>query len=197
MKNNLFFIALIGVILAMSSCYSKEEKEKMKQEEMQQKRELALADSVKNAQEAKLAEEKKRTEIYNDSLKKAEHIEAIKNSVKITSYYLTSPNSASGVSAYFYYKNLSDKPIKYLVWQGYPVNAVGDPVECTIRRNSSYRGQDTGPVNKGKSGGGCWDCAWYNSTAKKLILESIDIEYMDGSTLSITGDDLYIIGKKK
>ena len=181
----------------MASCYSKEEKEKMRQEEIRQKRELAYKDSLRESAKQKEAEEKRKYKILRDSINKAEHIKSIKNSIKITSYYLTSPNSASGVSVYFYYKNLSDKVIKYLTWQGYPINAVGDPVSCQIRNVASYRGMDTGPVKKGQSGGGYWDCAWYNSTAKKLILESIEIEYMDGSSLTITDDDLYLIGKKK
>ena len=50
-----------------------------------------------------------------DSIAKAERISAIKKTIKITSAYLGRPNSASGVDAYFYYKNLSDKTIKYLV----------------------------------------------------------------------------------
>lgn len=121
----------------------------------------------------------------------------INNSVKLTSYYLSSPNSASGVDAYVYYKNLSDKTIKYFYWEGYPINAVGDQVNCEIRGNKVFRGKDTGPIKKGQSGGGCWGCAWYNWTAKKLIITSIEIEYMDGSSLHISGDDLYEIGKKK
>lgn len=198
MKNVLFTImVMISIITIISSCYSKEERERIKQQEKSQKRELLYSDSIEKAQKLKLIDESIRYEKYMDSINRVNHIETIKKSIKITSYYLTSPNSASGVSAYFYYKNLSDKVIKYLTWEGYPINAVGDPVSCEIRGKSYFRGQDTGPIKKGKIGGGYWECAWYNSTAKKLILESIDIEYMDGSMLTITDDDLYLIGKKK
>lgn len=120
-----------------------------------------------------------------DSIERAERISKVKKTIKITSAYLGRPNSASGVDAYFYYKNLSDKTIKYLIWEGYPINAVGDRVDCEIRGYRSYRGRDTGPVKPGRSSGGCWGCAWYNSTAKKLILTGIEIEYMDGSTFTI------------
>lgn len=125
-----------------------------------------------------------------DSIAKAERINAVKKTIKITSAYLGRPNSASGVDAYFYYKNLSDKTIKYLVWEGYPMNAVGDRVSCEIRGYRDFRGQDTGPVKPGKSSGGCWGCAWYNSTAKKLILTGIEIEYMDGSTFTIKENEI-------
>ena len=125
-----------------------------------------------------------------DSIAKAERISAIKKTIKITSAYLGRPNSASGVDAYFYYKNLSDKTIKYLIWEGYPMNAVGDRVSCEIRGYGDYRGKDTGPVKPGKSSGGCWGCAWYNSTAKKLILTGIEIEYLDGSTFTIKENEI-------
>lgn len=123
--------------------------------------------------------------------------EMVKNSVRITSYYLKSPNSAAGVDAVFYYKNLSKKDIKYFYWEGYPINAVGDAVTCDIRDYSNFRGKDTGPIKPGRTGGGVWECAWYNWTAKKLVLTAVEIEYMDGSNLRIEGDDLYLIGKKK
>ncbi|MBR5437103.1 MAG: hypothetical protein IK120_09635 [Muribaculaceae bacterium] len=125
-----------------------------------------------------------------DSIAKVERISAVKKTIKITSAYLGRPNSASGVDAYFYYKNLSDKTIKYLIWEGYPMNAVGDRVSCEIRGYRDYRGKDTGPVKPGKTSGGCWDCAWYNSTAKKLILTGIEIEYMDGSTFTIKENEM-------
>jgi hypothetical protein len=137
----------------------------------------------------------KRIEFLRISQEK--HREKASKAIKLTSYYLSSPNSASGVSAYVYYKNLSDKPIKYFYWEGYPINAVGDQVSCDIRRNSLFRGKDTGPVKKGQSGGGCWDCAWYNWEAKKLIITAVEIDYIDGTNLRIEGDDLYVIGKKK
>lgn len=141
-----------------------------------------LQDSLEIAEQARL-----------DSIAREERIAAVKHSIKITSAYLGSPNSASGVDAYFYYKNVSDKVIKYLVWIGYPINAVNDRVECDIRGYADFRGKDTGPVNPGRSSGGCWDCAWYNWTAKKLIITGIEIEYMDGTTFTIREDEIQYV----
>lgn len=157
-----------------------------------------IADRERMAREAFIADsiatiEKQRM----DSIARVEHENAVKNSIRITSYYTSSPNSAGGVDVNFYYKNLSDKVIKYLIWEGHPINAVEDAVSCTIRGYSTYRGRDTGPVKKGQSGGGHWSCVWYNYQIKKMILTGIEIEYMDGSTLNISGDDLYLIGKKR
>lgn len=111
-----------------------------------------------------------------DSINESRRVELIKNSIKITSYYLSRPNSASGVDAYFYYKNLSNQTIKYLSWLGHPINAVGDTVECTIRDTSTSGGKSTGPIRKNQTGGGCWECLWCNWSAKKLILSGVYIE---------------------
>lgn len=120
----------------------------------------------------------------------AARIEQLKHTVRIKSAYLSSPNSAGGVDAIVYYVNKSKKTIKYLTWEGCAINAVGDMVACDIRNNYYFRGQDTGPVKPGKTSGGTWSCAWYNWTAKKLRINQIDIEYMDGSTETITESEI-------
>ncbi len=120
----------------------------------------------------------------------AARIETLKHTVKIKSAYLSSPNSAGGVDAIVYYTNKSKKTIKYLTWEGCAINAVGDMVACDIRNTYYFRGKDTGPVKPGKTSGGNWDCAWYNWTAKKLKLNQIDIEYMDGTTETITESEI-------
>ena len=196
MKKVLFY-ACLSFFLCLLSCTSKEEKEKQRIEKARIEREIHVQDSIRAINERNVKEQQRLKELRKDSIRRAKRLKTIKNSIKITSYYLSSPNSASGVDANFYYKNLSDKTIKYLVWRGYPINAVGDPVSCTIRDYSEHGGRDTGPVRKGASGGGSWDCVWYNWQAKKLILTKVEIEYMDGSTLNIEGDELYLIGKKK
>lgn len=117
----------------------------------------------------------------------------VKKSIKITAAYLSQPNSVGGVDAYVYYKNISGKTIKYLTWYGYAINAVGDRVACTIRRDYEFAGKDTGPIKSGKKGGGVWECAWYNSTAKVLQITSIHIEYMDGETLFINSGEIDLV----
>lgn len=127
-----------------------------------------------------------------DSLKRAKRIELLKNTIKIKKAYLSSPNSAGGVDAHFIWKNVSNKTIKYLIWSGYPINAVGDPVSCEARGTSESGGQFTGPIKPGATYGYdiYWDCLWYNYSAKKLVLTGIDIEYMDGSSIHINKNEL-------
>lgn len=178
---------------------------------------MIIIGSVKNAKKAKeeyeannspaaLARKAREDSIarINDSLEQVEkqrldsilherRIRDVKYSIKIKSAYLSHPNSAGGVDAYFYYKNCSNKTIKYLIWEGMPINAVGDPVSCEIRGNSIFHGKDTGPVKPNASGGGVWGCAWYNWTAKNLKIIGIRIEYTDGSVFEIKEDEIPLI----
>lgn len=128
-----------------------------------------------------------------DSIKKANRIELLKKTVCITTARLSSPNSAGGVDAIVFYKNLSDKTIKYFYWEGYAKNAVGDIVESEIGGRELFGGKDTGPIKPRKTGGGCWDCIIYNSTARKLIITEVAIEYMDGTELKIQGNEIKYI----
>uniref|UniRef100_UPI00402650F9 hypothetical protein n=1 Tax=Prevotella sp. TaxID=59823 RepID=UPI00402650F9 len=88
---------------------------------------------------------------------------------------------------------MSNKTIKYFIWKGYAKNAVGDIVENEIGGNVSFSGKDTGPIRPGKTGGGCWDCIIYNWTAKKLVMTSVTIEYMDGTELKISEKEIKYI----
>ena len=92
-----------------------------------------------------------------------------------------------------FYKNLSDKTIKYFYWEGCAKNAVGDIVENEIGGRVLFRGKDTGPIKPRKTGGGCWDCIIYNSTARKLIITEVAIEYMDGTELKIQENEIKYI----
>jgi hypothetical protein len=178
---------------------------------------MIVIGSVKNAKQAKeeyeannspaaLARKAREDSIahVNDSLERVEklridsilherRVKDVKHSIKIKSAYLSHPNSAGGVDAYFYYKNCSDKTIKYLIWEGMPINAVGDPVTCEIRDYSIFHGRDTGPVKPNASGGGVWGCAWYNWTAKKLEIIGVRIEYTDGSVFEIKEEEIPLI----
>ncbi len=194
MKEVIYAIAFVTVFTFVSCGQS----QKKIAERQRIEREQFVADRVAEVERLALEKQKKIEQQRADSIAKAEHERDVKNSIKIISYYTSSPNSAGGVDAHFRYTNLNDKVIKYLTWEAYPINAVGDAVTCSIRDYSSFRGQDTGPVKKGQSSSyGYWECAWYNYQIKKMILTGVDIEYMDGAKLRIDGDDLYLIGKKR
>lgn len=116
--------------------------------------------------------------------------------LKINNYWIDPPNSAGGCDVCFYYTNLSDKTIKYLYWNGFVKNAVNDVISCDISDRSSFSGRDTGPVRPGEEGGGLWENVLYNYTAKELILNSVVINYMDGTSFSIGRNDIKLLEKE-
>lgn len=123
-------------------------------------------------------------ESLSPSAKKAASIITIQKS------NLTSPNSAGGCDYDFEFTNMSNKTIKYLFWYGNVYNAVGDKVACTIRNSYSFSGKDTGPYPEKAIGGGEWDCIIYNWSAKEMRLSKITINYMDGSSASLSAKDI-------
>lgn len=112
--------------------------------------------------------------------------------IRVKSVYPSEPNSAGGVDLYIVWQNKSSKIIKYAYFEVEPYNAVGDVVSCSISGNSTFRGQETGPIkqNQWRDDGRYWECAWYNNTITKVKLLQVDIEYMDGSNVSLTGNDI-------
>lgn len=178
-----------GIILILLIIFSVNNSHKIAERQKQEK----VQDSIKAVKEKAIALQKAKENAIKDSIWRVERIQTLKKSVKITTARLSSPNSAAGCSATVYYKNVSNKTIKYFTWVGYCINAVGDRVQCEIRGDDVYRGRDTGPVRPGKSGGGTWDCIIYNWSAKKLIITAVEIEYTDGSYLNISQNELKYI----
>lgn len=180
-------VSLLAVTFSSCTQYYEKQLEKQRIQDSIMQANVARQDSIKHAQDS--------IKHIQDSIKEAIRVYDLKHSVKITSAWLDRPNSACGVDANVYYKNLSHKTIKYLFWTGYPINAVGDRVGCEIRGFEDYRGRDTGPVKPGHSGGGCWRCAWYNCSARRLEITGIEITYMDGTSFEIKSWEIPYVWK--
>lgn len=178
-------VALILIVCVIANNNTRKVTEKVRQERIQ--------DSINTIKKKAIALQQAKEKAVKDSIQRVERIQILKKSVKITTTKLSSPNSAGGCDATIYYKNISNKTIKYFDWTGYCINAVGDRVLCEIRRDEIYRGRDTGPVRPGKYSGGTWDCIIYNWSAKKIILTGVEIEYTDGSYLNISQNELKYI----
>lgn len=147
----------------------------------------ALKESVKetiNQQKQQQAEQKKQQEQAKR--------EKIRSSILISKVSTDNPNSAGGVNFRVVWKNTSDKVIKYCFFTVVPYNAVGDIVSCTIRHESEYTGKVTGPIAPGQwyGEGKYWDCAWYNNSIVKAKLKKVVINYMDGTSIQIEGNDI-------
>lgn len=90
-----------------------------------------------------------------------------------------------------YFINMSpQKTIKYLTWSGRVKNAVGDYISCEMRHTSSFSGKYTGPCEPLNDEYATWDGVLYNSSAELMVLTSVTIIYMDGSSVSIGKNSL-------
>lgn len=152
------------------------------------RREWEIADSL-----AKVREQEK---FVADSLAKAEHLNAVKKSIQLESYTLHSPNSVGGCDMTIYYRNTTkNKAIKYITFSCQFYNAVDDIISCDIRGYYTFRGQDTGPIKYLEYNGGTWDCPIYNWSARKMEIIGIEIDYMDGTELNISEEEMkYVKG---
>ncbi len=138
-----------------------------------------------------------RTE-YNDLVTNAKiqaKADAVKSSVRISKLWISKPDSAGGVSLYINFTNVSDKPIKYLNFGATFYNAVGDVVTCTIKRRTVNYCSYTGPVapGSGHSGTGIYWGKFYNYDIKSVKLSALEVEYMDGSKVEFSNDDLKLV----
>lgn len=110
--------------------------------------------------------------------------------IEIEYLYTSEPNSAGGTDLNFRLKNISAKTIKYISVTGYPINAVKDKCFCSIRRYSQVARRGIGPIEEGETAEYKWDNVWYNHTIDKYIPISINIQYMNGSSINIIGEKL-------
>lgn len=145
--------------------------------------ELDVIEAQKKAEAEKLEQEQ---------LKSAQ--EKARGIIRVTKLSTSSPNSAGGVDLFIGYKNMSDKVIKYATFTIVPYNKVGDRAKCEIRGHSDFNAQDEGPHEKGQGLVGnydwYWENAWYCWTINKLELTKIHIEYMDGTSVTLSGDEV-------
>ena len=96
-----------------------------------------------------------------------------------------SPNSAGGVDAFIPWQNISEKEIKYVVFIVTPYNRVNDVAPSEIGDKSRARLRDMGPYKPGTVvRGGVYENVWYNHTIKYLVLNGIEVTFMDNSEVS-------------
>ena len=103
----------------------------------------------------------------------------LKNPISIVKAVPTDDYSMTGAKFQVY--NLSKKTIKYITFNFYGENPVGDKV---VYRQGKYNvsRQGIGPIKP--SGGGSWtfDSVWLTDVVETLELTSVNIQYMDGAT---------------
>lgn len=140
--------------------------------------------SIKSQNLLKEQKAKQQAEASKTAMAKAREIIRVK---KLT----FDMDSAGGVDVYIHWQNNSNKDIKYATFTVTPFNSVGDEVFNHSKYDATTPLQDTGPFKKGQGSNSdtYWSTVWYNSSTKKIKLDKVDIEYMDGSTYTIEGKD--------
>lgn len=98
-----------------------------------------------------------------------------------------STNSVGGVSPALDFTNLSSKTVKYAFFDITPYNAVGDAQRSEVGGVSTRRLRAVGPLNSMQGDSYTWDNAWYNGTITCITVNSVSVEYMDGSKKTISG----------
>lgn len=116
------------------------------------------------------------------SKSKAADLVVFENSVKV--------DTAGGVDYKLGVVNNSSKTIKYIDYDVYVNNAVGDSIRCDITGKKIFGLRDTGPYEYGGLSYGTFSNIMYNNSAKKVIISSVRIEYMDGTYITISGNNL-------
>lgn len=198
-------------------------------------------------------EAEKKAEEERKAAEAAKSIEdRIKENLRIGGVVVDDINSADGVSIKIFWRNESNKDIKYLTFSVTPYNAVGDKVSSSIGGKITVNCKITGPLptsstqidirdldnyfyyyspvdsweyvsphngtynysyyqftdtwrlidkNLTKSEmnnafqGSYFDCVWYNNTITEIKINKVDIEYMDGSSYTISEDEIkYAMG---
>lgn len=96
-------------------------------------------------------------------------------------------DSAGGVEWNLNIKNNTDKQIKYVTLQWNCYNAVGDLIYDEIDWKSHFRIRFTGPLDAHTTSKRiCNTTKFYNHTLKKYTLTEAIVEYMDGTTETVT-----------
>ncbi|MCM1132670.1 MAG: hypothetical protein NC340_04270 [Ruminococcus flavefaciens] len=102
-----------------------------------------------------------------------------------------SPDSAGGVHVLLNICNTdSSRTLKYADIYAIAYNSVGDPVPCSISRESLKGMRVTGPIEPGKIKRDLmFESMWYNPSIAGIRVDHVDVTYMDGSTETVSGYD--------
>ena len=100
-------------------------------------------------------------------------------------------NSVGGLEPRIKISNNSDVKIKYIYLTVSFYNAVGDRVNNDIGGYKQAKLKITGPVKAWETTDFSWDPVFYNSSAKKMKIEEITVEYYNGKKKTVSVNKKY------
>lgn len=127
-----------------------------------------------------------------------------KNKPFVISDIYWSSNSAGGIEVSLSVTNCSGQTIKYVTFQGYFINAVGDKCRNDISGSTIWKARGIGPigpcpttpdnyydrVNNCSARYNFDDLTFYSKVASTFRLSSVIVEYTNGSKVTLTGANL-------
>ena len=152
-----------------------------------------------------LFEEKLEKEVKKQNELKQELIEIYKRRSPIFITDVTwSSNSVGGIEVELEVINCSQQTIKYITFKGYFDNAVGDRCRNEIGGGTIWTGKGVGPIGPAPTTldnfdermekcRGTYDfdnLAFYSNVAYSFTLSSVTIQYMNGKTITLSGQNL-------
>lgn len=106
-------------------------------------------------------------------------------------------NSAGGLEPSIAFINNSNKKIKYIYLNVSFKNSVNDVINCSITDYSKFALKITGPIKSQETKVVSWGAICYNFSGKEMIINDIDIIYMDDSQVTLKQEYCQTFGKYK
>lgn len=101
------------------------------------------------------------------------------------------------VTAKITFTNHLGKEIKYLKISLVPLNGVDDPVCCTVSDNCLYQMTGAGPFACGVTYWLIMDDGWYNNTIETVVIDGIEVVYMDDTSEELSESQIVFSTHKK
>ena len=155
------------------------------------------ADSIQAIKNSRLIEElnESKQNLINVLQKKAPVV------VELDSW---SSNSVGGIELSLNVTNCSNQTIKYITFQGYFLNSVGDKCRNEIGGGTVWKARGVGPIGPKPTTIDNFDERWedckasytfdntsfYSRVADTFFFSSITIQYMNGKTVTLSGKNL-------
>ena len=145
-----------------------------------------VSDSLESDRQLKVDKQRK----ANEEL--AEKLASKSQQIFVNEFKIYDVDSAGGVNVGGFFSNPNKtQAIKYLRLRATLYNAVGDAIRSEISGDSSIWLKITGPMNfSDEPKSAYWRGAWYNFTATCAKIESLQVQYMNGTVTTLAGRQL-------
>lgn len=168
------------------------------------KRQSVIVDSIKAINAIKAAKEAAEERVRVEESLKQRIQEYKENSPFIISYISWSSNSVGGITVYIDITNCTQNTIKYVTFQGYFLNAVGDRCRNEIGGGTMWKARGVGPIgpcpstiaNHYERYRSCEasytfdNLTFYSRIVNKFKLSSVSVEYTNGRKITLSGANL-------